>query len=331
MPEPTLSPVATTFRPQSLDVRHLRLVTAIIDEGSLTRAAERLNLTQSALSHQLKDLELSLDVPLFVRAKKRLVPTAAGEELIARARPIMSELMALEDDLRSRASGWRGTLRLATECYTLYEWLPPILRRFHRLHRNVEVDIVADATDNAGAALSRGEIDLAIVSTLSPTPSMSMHRLFTDEILLVVANDHELATKAYVTPADIVNERLLLFTPPDRNWFYQHLFRDALKPREVQVMKLTEAILSMVRAGLGVTAAARWAVADQLRTRRVTGVRIGRNGYYREWHAATLVQRRRAMPRYITDFIELLSTTALPARFDERVTPLLAQRGNSKR
>ena len=318
--EPGLPPVVTAFRPLSLDIRHLRLVTAIVDEGSLTRAAERLNVTQSALSHQLKDIEISLGVSLFVRTKKRLVPTAAGEELVARARPIMNDLLALEDDLRRRASGWRGTLRLATECYTLYEWFPPILRRFHRQHRNIEVDIVADATDNAGGALLRGDIDLAIVSMLAPTPSMTMHRLFTDEMLLLVANDHKLATKSHVTPADIANERLLLFTPPERNWFYQQFFGDAMKPREVQVLKLTEAILSMVRAGLGVTAAARWAVADELRTRRVTGVRIGRNGYYRDWHAATLVQRKRPVPGYVTDFIELLSTTALPVRFDERVT-----------
>src|SRR5687767_5850457 len=99
------------FRPLALEARHLRLVLAIVDEGGVTRASERMNLTQSALSHQLKQIEASLGVPLFLRVKKRLVPTEAGAELVARARQILADLGALEDDIRRRAAGWRGTLR----------------------------------------------------------------------------------------------------------------------------------------------------------------------------------------------------------------------------
>src|SRR5688500_1801460 len=134
------------FRPLPLEVRHLRLVVAIVEEGSLTRAGERLNLTQSALSHQLRQIEDSLGVSLFTRAKKRLVLTDAGEELTARARRILTEIADLESDLRQRASGRRGKLRIATQCYTCYEWLPPLLKRFYRSHPNIDVEIVADAT-----------------------------------------------------------------------------------------------------------------------------------------------------------------------------------------
>ena len=317
---PSPSPVVTAFRPLSLELRHLRLVTAIVDEGSLTRAAERLNLTQSALSHQLKDIETSLGVALFVRARKRLLPTPAGDELVLRARQIIADVTALEDDLRRRASGWRGTLRIATECYTLYEWLPPLLKRFQRRHPDVDLQIVASATDDVRRALTRGEIDLAIVSTLSPSPTLRLQKLFTDEVLLVVANDHRLARNEYVTTADLEDERLILFSPPEHSWFYQHFFTDSKKPREVMVLKLTEAIMALVRGGVGVTAAARWAVAEELRTRRVTGVQIGANGYVREWHAATLVQRHHEVPRFVEDFIELLGASALPVRYEERAS-----------
>src|SRR5215207_9086071 len=111
----------TSFRPLPLEIRHLRLVVAITDEGNLTRAGERLNLTQSALSHQLKQIESSLGVLLFTRTKKRLVLTEAGEELVRRARCILTEIADLERDLGERASGRRGRLRLATQCYTCYE------------------------------------------------------------------------------------------------------------------------------------------------------------------------------------------------------------------
>ena len=307
------------FRPTALEIRHLRLVTSIVDEGGLGRAAQRLNLTQSALSHQLKQIETSLGTPLFVRAKKRLVLTASGEELVLRARQIVADVGALEEDLRRRATGWRGTLRIAMECYTLYEWLPPVLQRFQRRHRNVDVQIAAEATTNVKDALLRGELDLAIVQSHAMTPSLALHPLFRDEVLLVVPGDHKLASKRHVVASDLASERLLLFNPPETSWVYQHLFARGGRPREVTVMKLTEAMLSMVRGGFGVMTAARWAVASELRSGKLAGVRIGADGYFREWFAATLPYRNRPLPPYMTEFIDLVSQSALPARFDERV------------
>src|SRR5512134_389969 len=104
-----------------IDSRHLRVLLAIVDAGGLTRAARSLNVSQSALSHQLKQIESSLGVPLFLRLKRRLVLTDAGRRLLDRARPLVRELDALGEDLGEHARGARGTLRLATECHTCYE------------------------------------------------------------------------------------------------------------------------------------------------------------------------------------------------------------------
>lgn len=303
------------FRPLPLEVRHLRLVVAIVEEGSLTRAGERLNLTQSALSHQLRQIEDSLGVSLFTRTKKRLVLTDAGEELTARARRILTDIADLETDLRQRASGRRGKLRLATQCYTCYEWLPPLLKRFYRSHPDIDVEIVADATHDPLDALRNGQIDLAIVSCPTDDANVEVFPLFRDELLLLVAPSNPLARKSHVTPKDFTDEHLILYSPPSENHFYRsYLARTAAPPENVSVIKLTEAILSMVRAGLGVTVAARWAVADEIRSGRVAAVRIGPDGFYREWSAALRTSSRH-VPEFMSDFLDLISGTAAPARF----------------
>jgi LysR family transcriptional regulator for metE and metH len=297
------------FRPVPLEVRHLRLVVAIVDEGGLTRASERLNLTQSALSHQLKQIENSLGVSLFTRTKKRLFLTAAGDELVGR-------IADLETDLRDLAAGHRGKLRIATQCYTCYEWLPPLLKRFYRSHENVDIEIIADATAEPLDALRTGVIDLAIVSCPVDETGVETFELFKDELLLLVAPSHRLASKSYVTAKDFATEHLLLYSTPSENFFYQqYLARAATPPQNVTVIKLTEAILSMVRAGLGVTVAARWTVADELRSGRLVGVRVGPEGFVREWRAAVRRSNGRALPVYIASFLDLVRESAMPARF----------------
>lgn len=301
--------IASSFRPAAMDLRDLRLVLAIVDSGGLTRASEQLNVTQSALSHQLRQLETALGVELFARIRKRLVLTAAGEELAVRARPIVSDLAALEEDLRRRSSGWHGTLRIATECYTLYEWLPPLLQRFHTRHRDVDVRIAVEATSHPLSALQNGVIDLAITTTAPRDRRIATRELFRDELLLIVAPKHPLAQKTFVRPSDLRKERLLLYTPPSENLFHQQFFKGAAKSPAVAVMKLTEAMLAMVRANLGVTVAARWAISGELASGRLAAVRLGARGYRRTWFAATLAPRGHDQPEYMTNFIELLSAS----------------------
>ena len=108
-----------------VEVRHLRLVAAIADSGSLTRAGDRLHLTQSALSHQLRDIESRLGAALFLRVGKRLVLTPAGERLLASARDVLDRLQQTELEIRELGKERGGVLRLTTECYTCYHWLPP--------------------------------------------------------------------------------------------------------------------------------------------------------------------------------------------------------------
>ena len=129
-----------------LEIRHLRLVEAVAEVGSLTAAADRLYLTQSALSHQLRDIEERLGAPLFLRRNRRMLPTAAGQRLIESARAVLGELARAETAVRELAGSGQGLLRVATECYTCYHWLPGVLREFGHAHPRVEVRIEVEAT-----------------------------------------------------------------------------------------------------------------------------------------------------------------------------------------
>ena len=303
------------LRPLALELRHLRLVLGIAETGGVGRAGERLHLTQSALSHQLREIEHRLGVALFDRVRNRLVLTDAGARVLETARRVLAEVTALEVDLRERAEGRRGLIRITTECYTCYEWLPPLLERFERSHPAVEVRIALDATSRPLDALRAGAVDAALVT--ESEPDLEARPLFEDELLLVVAADHRLAGRRFVRPADLARERLLLYaTPEDSRFFQSFLGRAGVSPAAIAQVPLTEAMVAMVETGLGVAALARWAVADELRRGRLVGLRLGPRGMTRRWQAATRPGSRSF--RYLTDFLDLLATGAPPGRAEPR-------------
>src|SRR5262245_32924337 len=113
-----------------VDVRHLKLVATVAERGSLTKAGDQLHLTQSALSHQLRDLEARLATPLFLRVGKRMVLTPAGDRFLTLARRVLADIDDAEYEVKRLGGNHRGLLRITTECYTCYHWLPPLLKLF---------------------------------------------------------------------------------------------------------------------------------------------------------------------------------------------------------
>ena len=123
------------------DLRHLRAIRAIDKCGGLSRAADMLNLTQSALSHQIKGLEDQAGVDLFVRRTKPLKLSAAGQRLLKLANRVLPEVEATEEEFRSLLSGKSGRLHIAIECHACFEWLFPVLESFRKAWPDVDVDI----------------------------------------------------------------------------------------------------------------------------------------------------------------------------------------------
>jgi LysR family transcriptional regulator for metE and metH len=295
-----------------LEIRHLRLVAAVAEHGSLTRAGLELHLTQSALSHQLLDLEGRLRTPLFHRMGKRMVPTAAGLRLLDTARQTLPALLAAEDDLRRLASGREAVLRLSTECYTCYHWLPGALDRFRERFPGVEVQVVAQATHHPVPALLEGRIDFGIVHSVARDERLTYYPLFADELCVVTAPGHRLAGRAYVRAEDFAEEHLVMYSisESDSTLFQEVLSPAGIRPRRVTSIQLTEGIIELVKAGHGIAVLARWAVAPYLEAGSLKAVRLTRDGCHRQWTAA--VVRQPDPPEYLEGFARLLAAGAAP-------------------
>ena len=287
-----------------LETRHLQTVLAVAEHGTLTRAAQHLHLTQSALSHQLLQLEGRLRLPLFHRLGKRMVPTPAGERLLEAARRVVPELAGAEEALRALATGRTAVIRLSTECYTCYHWLPPVLAPFREAHPGVEVRIVPEATREPIAALLDARIDLAIIHAEGRDPRLRYFPLFRDEMVLVTAPGHRLGRRTWIGAADLAAEHLITYAiPPDTTSVVRDfLAAEEVTPRRVSEIQLTEAIVEMVKADLGVAILARWAVQPHLDAGTLRAARLGRGGLSRQWCAATL---HPDPPAYLRRFIEM--------------------------
>ncbi|MGQ0735223.1 MAG: LysR family transcriptional regulator [Acidobacteriota bacterium] len=298
----------------TLEVRHLSLVSEIAATGSVTRAGERLHLTQSALSHQLREIESRLGLQLFLRLGKRMVLTPAGERVLGTARRILDDLSRTEDDLRLMSQHGKGVLRLCTQCNTGYHWLPPLLQAFHRKFPGIDVQILVNATDRPVEALLDGEIDLAVVNSEVEDRRLVGVPLFQDELVGVVAPSHPFARRRFVEPEDFADEHLFVYKAEhDKSFVLSKVFGSAgVEPARVSQVPLTEAILELVKAGLGVSVMARWAIEPAIRGGAVKAIRITRRGVYRPWTAVTL--KSRPVPAWQQEFVSLLARRALPAQ-----------------
>ena len=293
-----------------LDVRHLQLVRAIAEEGSVTRAGLRLHLTQSALSHQLRDAEERLGVRLFERVGRRLLLAPAGDRLLRSARVVLEELERAEAEVGQSGHG-RSVIRLTTQCNTVYHWLPPLLRRFQRPHPDVDLELVAGATSDPIPALVTGAIDLAIVFRPVRDARVALRPLFRDEMVVVMPPGHRLGLVPFVSAQDLAPEHLILYSiPPEANLVFREVLIPAgVRPKRVTHIQLTEAIVELVKADLAVSVLPRWAVAPQLECGELVARSLTRGGRFRSWSAAW---RHRTPAGPLLDFVELLARHPLP-------------------
>ena len=296
-----------------LEVRHLRLVSAVAELGSLTRAGDRLHLTQSALSHQLRDIESRLGAALFLRVGKRLVLTPAGERLLTTARDVLDRLDRTEQDIHQMGKARAGMLRLTTECYTCYHWLPPLLVRYRKRFPQVEVRIDVAATGRPLDMLLAGKLDLAIMSSPVRDRRLVSRPVFDDELVVVAARDHRFAKQTHVRLSDLRDETLYVYPPKEESRVLQEvLVPSGHVPARVEEVMLTESIAELVKAGLGVSVLARWAVQPLVDAGSIVSRPLTARGLRREWRA--VMPKDLAGADYIGEFIELLGKHAPTAR-----------------
>jgi LysR family transcriptional regulator for metE and metH len=276
------------LRYSSLELRHLRLVSAVAEARGLTNAAKRLRLTTSALSHQLRQLEALAGAAVFTREGRTMRPTPAGEMLLEAAGRALEVVHDAEERLRGGARHAEA-VRLCAHCGTGYYWLPPVVRAFQRTHKHVDLRIVPEVASRPFDALVARDLDLVLSFDPPAGGNLFTQPLFHDEIVLLVSKEHRLAGEKFIPLRELAEEHLMLYseTLEDSYLAANYLFPANIRPRRFTCLALTEAILEMVKANLGVTAMARWATSAALEQSSIVPKRLTARGVMRTWSAVT--------------------------------------------
>jgi LysR family transcriptional regulator for metE and metH len=293
-----------------LQVRHLRLVEAIHRLGTVTGAARQLHMTQPAASHALSKLEDRLGAKLFAREAAGMSITPEGRRVLDASVRILGELERAEYDVRQIASGTRGVLRLTTECYTTYQWLPEVIRRMRDEYPGVELRLHPEATYRVIEALRAGELDVALMSRPPSDEAYASFPILEDELVAVVRADHPWSGRPYVEAVDFATETALVHSDAEESTLFKRVLTPAgVRPSRVLELRLTEALVEVVRAGMGVAVLARWAVSRETSAGTLAAVRITADGLQRTWHA--VVRRERAALPHVARLLQLLVDSAL--------------------
>lgn len=286
-----------------IDLRHLRTIHALRETDSLYEAAELLHLTQSALSHQFRELEDRIGMPLFVRKSRPVRFTSAGLKLLELAEQVLPQIRATERDLGKLAGGTAGRLHIAIECHSCYQWLMPTVDEFRGAWPEVELDLASGFSFAPLPALERGDLDLVVTSDPMKLPGISYVPLFGYEALLAIDNHHALCVKPYLEPADLAGQTLITY-PIERNRldiFTRFLDPADIEPAQVRTSELTIMMMQLVASGRGVCCLPNWAVHEYSSRGYVTTKRLGQKGLQAKLYAA--VRSDMLEVPYVSDFL----------------------------
>ncbi|MGO9426894.1 MAG: LysR family transcriptional regulator [Steroidobacteraceae bacterium] len=295
----------------ALELRHLETLLALADCGSLSKAAARLFLTQSALSHQLKALESHYGAALVEKNVRPLRFTAIGQRLLALARAVLPLVADASRDIARLAQGHAGPLRIAVQCHNCFDWLMPAMDAYRTLWPEVELDIISGFVVDPLPLIERAEAELAIIHDKPPAhPQVVFSPLFRYESVALMSPRHRLAAKSWLDAADFAEETLITYPVPDE---MLDVMKHCLSPAGInpkrRTAELTVAILQLVASGRGIAALPSWTVGNYIERGYVVSRPIGQAGLRCELYAATSCASADAA--YIREFIALTRAQSL--------------------
>jgi LysR family transcriptional regulator for metE and metH len=292
-----------------IELRHLRTLVALRDTGSLVEAAERVFLTQSALSHQLKELETRLDCSLFIRKTRPVRFTAAGQRLLRLADEVLPLVHGAEHDLGRLAGGQAGRLFMSIECHSCFEWLLPAINGYREAWPDVELDIASGFHFAPLPALARGDLDLVITADPIEDASLAYLPLFSYEAQLALPRGHALSARPWIEPADLAGETLITY-PVDRSRldvFKSFLEPAGVEPARVRTAELTTMMIQLVASGRGLVCLPNWALHEYLQHDYVVARSLGEEGVWPTLYAA--VRQDQAEAPFVRGFVDVAKAT----------------------
>ena len=288
-----------------LELRHLRTLSALHETGNLARAAQLLNVTQSALSHQIKFLEERYGSPLFERKSTPLKFSAIGERILELGTKILPEVEQAERDLLRLSQGGGGTLRIVVECHTCFDWLMPAMDVFRQRWPDVELDIVSGFHPDPVALILQNRAEVAIVGEPDDNDPVVYHPLFRYEMLALVAKHHQLAERSCLEAQDFADEVLISYPIPDDmlDIMRQVLLPAGITPAARRTSELTVAMLQLVASGRGIATLPMWTVQSYLDKGYVFAKPVTKQGLHAHLYMASTPEV--AQRPWMADFVRI--------------------------
>ncbi|WP_413111604.1 LysR substrate-binding domain-containing protein [Thaumasiovibrio sp. DFM-14] len=287
-----------------LELKHLRTLATLRETGSLTATANILCLTQSALSHQIKELEQKLCSPLFLRKTKPVNFTAEGKVLLALADQVLPMITRTENELVALKEEINGRLHMAIDCHSCFQWLMPAIKDYQTHWPEVELDFSSGFGFDPLPALIQGELDLVVTSDIRPRGEIHYEALFDFEMQLIMATNHPLINHTTINPEDIADQTLLSYpVQKQRLDIVNHFLSPAgVEPKQWKQADNTLMLIQMVSAGLGIAALPNWAVYDYAQQGLIVSRPLG-SGLWRRLYAA--VRDNDKKRRYLQSFFSI--------------------------
>lgn len=271
-----------------LELRHMETLSAIRDAGSLQEAADRLHVTQSALSHQLRDLEVRLKTPLLNRKTRPARLTTAGLRIVALADAVLPQVKATERELQRLAAGRTGRLHLAIDCHSCFQWLMPALDSFRQSWPDVELDLSAAFAFAPLPALLRGDLDVVVTSDPQDLAGIDYLPLFRYELVLALPASNPLAQYRHIEPEQLADQVLITY-PVERqrlDVFSAFLDPADVQPAAIRKAELTPVIVQLVVSRRGVAALPNWTLTEYQKHSGLRISHLGEKGVWRTLYAA---------------------------------------------
>lgn len=289
-----------------LDTQPLAILREIDRTGSLTAAADKLCLTQSAVSHAIRRFEDRHNVKLWERDGHKLRLTPAGDYMLALAQRVLPQLERGEVVLEGFARGHRGAIRIGMECHPCQDWLMRVVDPFLAEWPDVELDVTSAFQFGGLAALLGHEIDVLVTPDPIDRPGLEYVPVFDYELVLAVAGDHPLAGKPCAQPEDLAGETLITYpVARDRLDIYtRFLVPSGALPHRHRTVETTDLMLRLVASGRAVSATPDWLVRE---AQGVASLRLG-EGIAKSIH---LGLRKGARPEYLQGLLDLARRTRI--------------------
>ena len=286
-----------------MELKYFRLIKTITEEGSIANSTERLFLTQSALSHQLRELEERLGFKVFHRTRNKWELTQEGTELYKLANKLFSSIDKGFSAIKHIKEGSKGAIKLSAECQSFFHSIPSFIQKMGILYPEIDIDVTLGATHQTISQVLSDDIDIAIVTSKPESGELSSIPVFEDEIFAIMHKENALSDLDYLDASHFGNVHLLINSfPLEGVAVYEHFLKpNKINPIKISAIPFTEITMSMIQANMGIMCAPKWQLDSFKLSKELNFKRIGKNGLQRTHYL--IVKKDNRNKKYIHDFI----------------------------